>query len=143
MIGIIVTGHGHFGTGLTSSMKVIAGESESLIAVDFLENDSTEILTNKLNEAIETLALNEIIVFSDLPGGSPFKTSVEIKMTRPDLKIEVIGGSNLPMLIEISMARGFIENIDDLVSMALNTGKDQIVQYVFKTHQEEISEDGI
>ena len=34
MIGIIVCGHGHFATGLTSSLHLIMGEQENYIAVD-------------------------------------------------------------------------------------------------------------
>ena len=37
MIGLIVTGHGNFATGLTSSLALIAGEQEYYKAVDFTE----------------------------------------------------------------------------------------------------------
>lgn len=30
MIGLLVTGHGHFATGLGSSLKLIAGEQENV-----------------------------------------------------------------------------------------------------------------
>ena len=39
------------------------------------------------------------MVLSDLPGGSPFKTAVECKYARPEQKIEVIAGTNLPMIV--------------------------------------------
>ena len=35
MIGLIVTGHGHFASGLTSSLKLIAGEPKA--GVEHLE----------------------------------------------------------------------------------------------------------
>ena len=47
MIGLIVTGHGHFASGLTSSLKLIAGEPKNYAAVDFEETDSTEDLAKK------------------------------------------------------------------------------------------------
>ena len=40
MIGIIVCGHGHFATGLTSSLHLIMGEQENYIAVDFPAGDT-------------------------------------------------------------------------------------------------------
>ena len=52
MIGIIVTGHGNFASGLTSSLELIAGKQENYIAVDFLKEDGIEQLTEKLNNAI-------------------------------------------------------------------------------------------
>ena len=42
MIGIIVTGHGRFSEGMFSSLTMIAGNTEALIGVNFLESESTE-----------------------------------------------------------------------------------------------------
>ena len=143
MIGIIVTGHGNFATGLTSSLNLIAGFPENYEAVDFVAEDGVEELRAKLNAAMDKLHdCSGIIVFSDLAGGSPFKTAVEVKMTRSE-NIEVLAGTNLGMLIEISMARGFINDLSSLSDMALNTGKDQVIKYTFTERKEEVSEDGI
>ena len=143
MIGIITTGHGNFATGLTSSLNLIAGNVENYVAVDFVAEDSVEDLRAKLNAAMDSLKECEgILVFSDLAGGSPFKTAVEVMMTRDD-KVEVLAGTNLAMLIEISMARTFIEGLEDLCNMAISTGKDQILKYAFVQRVEEIDEDGI
>ena len=35
MIGLIVTGHANFGSGMTSSVNLIAGEQEAYRYVDF------------------------------------------------------------------------------------------------------------
>ena len=143
MIGIITTGHGNFATGLTSSLNLIAGKAENYVAVDFLGEESVEDLRANLTSAMDSLSNCEgILVFSDLAGGSPFKTAVEVKMTR-DQKIEVVAGTNLPMIIEITMARAFVEDLDMLTNMALTTGKDQVMKYEFIQRVEEISEDGI
>ena len=77
MRGIIVTGHGNFATGISSSVQLIAGEQEYYKAVDFGSEDTPDMLKNNLRAAIEQLAdCSEIIIFTDLIGGSPFKTSV-------------------------------------------------------------------
>lgn len=44
MIGLIVTGHGHFATGLTTSLNLIAGDAKDYVAVDFEATDSTDDL---------------------------------------------------------------------------------------------------
>ena len=36
LIGIIVTGHGNFASGLASSIEVIAGKQDKFEAIDFL-----------------------------------------------------------------------------------------------------------
>lgn len=142
MIGIIVTGHGNFATGLASSLKLIAGDVESFIPIDFTGNSIDE-LAGKMKDAIATLDTKEILIFSDLAGGSPFKTAVEVKMGYEDKTIEVLAGTNLPMIIEISMARAFVEDVVSLADMAVNTGKDQVMKYVFTKREEVVAEDGI
>ncbi len=142
MIGLIVTGHGNFASGLTSSLKLIAGEPKNYVAVDFLESYSVEDLERELNKAFDELKDCEgILVLSDLGGGSPFKTAV---MTGyPKGNVEVVAGTNLPMLIEVNMGRQFIEDLKTLTDMALNTGKDQVVRYEFKPVVQEEVTDGI
>lgn len=142
MIGLIITGHGNFATGLTSSVNLIGGEQKNYVAVDFLAEYSTDDLDRELRKAMDSLSeCDGIIVFSDLPGGSPFKTAV---ICGQDYKnVHVIAGTNLPMLCEISMARAFVEDIDTLVEMALNTGKDQIVKFEMKKPVQEEVTDGI
>lgn len=35
MIGIVVCGHGHFGTGVVSALKLLVGEVDFLVGIDF------------------------------------------------------------------------------------------------------------
>lgn len=145
MIGIVVTGHGNFATGLTSSVKLIAGMPECYQTVDFVQENSVDDLEANINEAIDKLKDCEdgILIFTDLVGGSPFKTSVEISIKREE-KIVVLSGTNLGMLIESSMGRSFISDIDTLADMAVNTGKDQAMRFVLQQPRvEEESEDEI
>lgn len=144
MIGIIVTGHGNFASGITSSLHLIAGEQENYRHVDFIQEFSVEDLERELNKAMDDLKDCEgILVLSDLAGGSPFKTAVLCGFPRGN--VEVIGGTNLPMLIEMSMTRKFMPDmsVKDLAESAVTTGKDQVVRYEFKPVEQEISDDGI
>ena len=50
MIGLLVTGHGHFADGIHTSANMIAGESEYVRYVNFEEGMSTEQLAEKLND---------------------------------------------------------------------------------------------
>ena len=127
MVGLIVTGHGHFATGLTSSVDLIAGPQQNYVAVDF-DGNGTEKLEADLAAAFETLKdCSGIIVFSDLAGGSPFKAAAVL--AAGNNKIKVLAGTNLSMLCEISMARTMIDDLDMLVSSALSVGKDGVQQF--------------
>ncbi len=144
MVGLLITGHGHFATGLGSSLRLITGNTENIVYVDFEENHSTDTLTENLNKALDELKnCDGVLVLSDLAGGSPFKSAVECKVARPDQAIEVLAGSNLPMLIEGSMAMAAFDSPLDLAQSLIETGKDYIVRFELTAHEDNAEEDGI
>lgn len=142
MIGLLVTGHANFGTGITSSVNLIAGEQEAYKAVDFLPTYSTEDLTREITKALEDLKDCEgVIIFTDLMGGTPFNVSAQLGHGKDNIRI--VAGTNLPMLVEIVMSRKFMDNLDELVESVLETGKEQVTKYEFKQVVQEASDDGI
>ena len=142
MIGLLVTGHANFGTGITSSVNLIAGEQEAYQAVDFLPTYSTEDLTREITKALDELKECEgVIIFTDLMGGTPFNVSAQIGHGKDNIRI--VAGTNLPMLVEIVMSRKFMDNLDELVGSVLETGKEQVTKYEFKQVVQEASDDGI
>ena len=142
MIGLLVTGHANFGTGITSSVNLIAGEQEAYQYVDFLPSYSTEDLAGELTKAMNELKDSEgIIIFTDLMGGTPFNVSAQIGHGKDNIRI--VAGTNLPMLVEIVMSRKFMDNLDELVDSVLETGKEQVTKYEFKQVVQEASDDGI
>lgn len=142
MIGLLVTGHANFGTGITSSVNLIAGEQEAYKAVDFLPTYSTEDLTREITKALDELKDCEgVIIFTDLMGGTPFNVSAQIGHGKENIRI--VAGTNLPMLVEIVMSRKFMDNLDELVDSVLETGKEQVTKYEFKQVVQEASDGGI
>ena len=142
MIGLLVTGHANFASGITSSVNLIAGEQEAYRYVDILPTYSLEDLSRELGKAMDDLKdCESILVFADLVGGTPFRTAVEVGYPRGN--VTVIGGSNLPILLEVAMARKFEEDVEELTKTALETGKEQVLKYEFEAVEQEISDDGI
>ena len=142
MIGLLITGHADFGTGITSSVNLSAGEQEAYKAVDFLPTYSTEDLTREITKALDELKDCEgVIIFTDLMGGTPFNVSAQIGHGKENIRI--VAGTNLPMLVEIVMSRKFLDNLDELVDSVLETGKEQVTKYEFKQVVQEASDDGI
>lgn len=63
MVGIIITGHSNFATGIVSAVRLVAGEQKNLEVVDFYDTYSTEELRTKLIEALDRLdGCKDIIV---------------------------------------------------------------------------------
>ena len=142
MIGLVGTGHANFGTGITSSVNLIAGEQEAYKAVDFLPTYSTEDLTCELTKALDELKDCEgVIIFTDLMGGTPFNVSAQLGHGKDNIRI--VAGTNLPMLVEIVMSRKFMDDLDELVDSVLETGKEQVTKYEFKQVVQDTSDDGI
>lgn len=142
MIGIIVTGHGGFATGILSTLKLIAGNQEEVLGVDFPEEYSVEMLQGSLREAVNALG-HEIIIFTDLEGGSPYNKSVEIKVGCEEKVIEVIAGTNFPMLLTGAMGREGV-GMEGLLGEIMEMGASSITRFVLAPRKHiETEEEGI
>lgn len=125
MIGIIVTGHGSFATGLTSGLKLLAGEPRDYEPVDFDPEESVEVLTADIQKAIDRLShCSGIVILADLAGGSPYNVSVRLKL-EGKANLEVIGGANLPILLDAYMSREAMDDAKTLAKASLEAGKAQ------------------
>ena len=137
MIGLVVTGHGHFADGIHTSAQMIAGENDYVRYINFEEGMTPEQLAEKFNAAFDEFkSCDGVVVLSDLPGGSPFKTAVECKYARPEQKIEVIAGTNLPMLLEVLTTRTPESTTQELVDCAVEAGKEGVVHMVLSVDDE-------
>ncbi len=50
MIGLIVSGHINFASGMASAVKAIAGEQENMVFIDFVETFSPTNWNNKCEQ---------------------------------------------------------------------------------------------
>ena len=104
MLGIILTGHGGFASGMEMAMKQILGEQSQFIAIDFPETSTTALLTVQLEQAVNALdAQDDIVFLTDLLGGTPFRVASTLAMQKPGR--EVITGTNLQLLLEMVLER--------------------------------------
>lgn len=142
MIGLILTGHGQFAVGVGQALEMIAGKQAAFKVVPFLESDPMDALETNLRNAMAELQQETegIVVFADLLGGSPFKAAMLASVDFEN--VEVVVGTNLPMLIEIAMLREFASSAQDVVTQSLLAGKDAI-QHVSlpRIQQNDIDED--
>lgn len=130
MIGIIVCGHGTFASGLTQAVRLIAGMPEKYIAVDYLQEDSADDLEYKLKEALKELkgCGEGILMFTDVVDKVPCRVCRQLaEKYTGEYRIEIISGTNLGMLVEANMARGFMRDLNTLASLAVETGKAQVM----------------
>lgn len=144
MTGIIVTGHGHFPSGLLSAVSLIAGKPENTAAVDFTEGMSTADLKAALEEAIHTTEGDEILILTDLVGGTPFNTAAGLQAEQTQKTLKVLAGTNMPALVEAVFSRAF-QPLDALVPAVIAAGKDglQDLEGLSNTSEAPAFEDGL
>lgn len=136
MIGVIVSGHGNFATGMTSALNLILGNQDNYKTVDFPESDTATELENNIKDAIKSLChCEKIIIFCDLLSGSPFNISIMEAMKTENIK--VIYGTNLGMLIESMMKRNMGVEFESLVNEAIEIGKSQIGLFTLVQDEED------
>lgn len=108
MIGIIVTGHAHFPSGLLSAIELVAGRQENVVGVDFEGGQSSEDLKAALLAAAAGLEGSEVLVLADLVGGTPFNMAVMMQEAVPDKKIRVLAGVNMAGMVEAVFSRAVV-----------------------------------
>ena len=122
--GIIVMGHGHFASGITSSLELIMGSQPDYEALDFPAESDKEDLKKRLNTVLERLERNEqIIILADLFSGTPFNVAMEIVKEKPNLKLYY--GLNLGMLMEL-ISRRMFQGDAELSEGLIEIGRQQI-----------------
>ena len=139
MNGVIIVGHGNFGSGLNSTLELIAGKQDFVKYADFTEDKSPEDLKNEVRYQLDSFKdKDKIYLFTDVVGGTPFKVGCELKLE--DDRIEVFYGTNMAMIIETCMNSQFGINLDN--DSIKNIGMSNINSFNFyqKSNHESIEE---
>lgn len=123
MIGIILTGHGSFASGLASSIEVIAGKQDYFKAIDFPAGSTNIELSEKLQEAVKELDCSDIIFCTDIAGGTPFNQSVILSTRLP--RSRVISGTNVPVLLEALFSR-FNQDASSMADILVDSHQSKI-----------------
>ena len=128
MIGFLLTGHGEFAPGLASALELVAGKQEAFKVVPFDVEKAAEY-PELLHTEIEQLReeTDAVLVFVDLLGGTPFNQAMINTQSISD--VNVVTGTNLPMLIETLFTRnsGASATLDSLTECAIAAGQNGVV----------------
>ncbi len=128
MIGFLLTGHGEFAPGLASALELVAGKQEAFKVVPFDVEKAAEY-PELLHTEIEQLReeTDAVLVFVDLLGGTPFNQAMINTQSISD--VNVVTGTNLPMLIETLFTRNSDASatLDSLTECAIAAGQNGVV----------------
>lgn len=116
MKGILLLSHGNMAKGMLDSLSLFFGNLENIDCLCLHQSDNPDDFKGKINQKINELdAGNGVIILGDIIGGTPLNQAAYFASD----KVNVLGGMNLGLLLEI-MANRENENInlDELVENA-------------------------
>ncbi len=116
--GIIVCGHGKFASGIASTVALVAGEQDDFKAVDFNGSDDLAVL---LQQAVDELHCEQLIFFTDILGGAPFRQASLI--AGQQRQCQVVAGVTAQMLIEACLERDDYENLSEDVEELITNAR--------------------
>ncbi|EDC7490163.1 PTS mannose transporter subunit IIAB [Salmonella enterica] len=124
-IAIVIGTHGWAAEQLLKTAEMLLGEQENVGWIDFVPGENAETLIEKYNAQLAKLDTSKGVLFLvDTWGGSPFNAASRIVIDKE--RYEVIAGVNIPMLVETFMARDDDPSFDELVALAVETGREGV-----------------
>ncbi|SAB71965.1 PTS system%2C mannose-specific IIA component / PTS system%2C mannose-specific IIB component [Enterobacter hormaechei] len=122
-IAIVIGTHGWAAEQLLKTAEMLLGEQENVGWIDFVPGENAETLIEKYTAQLEKLDTSKGVLFLvDTWGGSPFNAASRIVVDKEHY--EVVAGVNIPMLVETFMARDDNPGFDELVALAVETGRE-------------------
>jgi len=141
VIGIIITGHGGFASGLEENLKMLVGNVDGVVAIPFEKEMSFELYDEKISSAMDRFAGVPTLVFTDITGGTPFNRAAMLSLKRENVR--VLGGANAAMLVDTAMRSMMDEEIADMTELAediLASGRENMSCYKLSTNCVEVAD---
>ena len=124
-IALVIGTHGWAAEQLLKTAEMLLGEQDNVGWIDFVPGENAETLIEKYQARLAELDTTQGVLFLvDTWGGSPFNAASRIVVDKP--QYEVIAGVNIPMLVETLMARDDNPGFDELVAVAVETGREGV-----------------
>lgn len=124
-IAIVIGTHGWAAEQLLKTAEMLLGEQENVGWIDFVPGENAETLIEKYTAQLAKLDTSKGVLFLvDTWGGSPFNAASRIVVDKEHY--EVVAGVNVPMLVETFMARDDDPGFDELVAVAVETGREGV-----------------
>lgn len=125
MVDIVIATHGNFAEGLCNAAKVIMGSIDNVKYIGLDLEDCIDDFTEHVLEICKE-SNNDVLIFTDLLGASPYNASAKaISDLKDEKKVVCISGVNLPILLEGLMNRSNY-TVDELADYLINIGRDGI-----------------
>ena len=115
MIKIFISSHGHFASGLKSSLEILMGPNDRVTVFDaYVTQESVQ---EHLDAFYENVGPEDtVLLLSDLYGGS-VNSVMYIYLTKPNTKL--VAGVNLALVLDLAVRENISdEELSDLVEQS-------------------------
>lgn len=122
-IAIIIATHGIAAEQLRKTTEMLIGEQENVATIDFVSGENAETIMAKYQAQLagDLSHCDEVLFLVDTWGGSPFNAANRVADGKANM--DIVTGVNVPMLVETFMARDDGLSLQELVAVALETGR--------------------
>lgn len=122
MTGLVVVAHAGLAAELIKAAEMIVGTIDGAASVEIKPDDSVEVIRSALTSAIEAVSAENIIIMTDMFGGTP--SNMSLSFLKENM-IEVLTGVNLPMLIKFASDRDKL-GVAELAAQIRDSGREGV-----------------
>lgn len=123
MIGMVLVTHGRLAAEFVAAMEHVVGPQDAVRIVCIGPDDDMEKRRAEILDAVQEVESGSgVIVLTDMFGGTPSNLALSIM---DQGKIEVVAGTNLPMLIKLASLRQSA-NLEEAIGAAQDAGRKYI-----------------
>ncbi len=123
MIGMVLVTHGRLAEEFVAALEHVVGPQDKVRTICIGPDDDMEARRKEIIAAIGKVDDGDgVVLLTDMFGGTPSNLAISVMETK---KVEVIAGTNLPMLIKLASLRdgGLLA---DVVTEAQEAGRKYI-----------------
>ena len=121
ILALLVT-HGNLAGGLKSAVEQMLGEQEKFLTLSNAGLAGKD-LVEKINQILEKESHPTTVIFTDIYGGSCWRSSRFVASQNP--KVAIVTGVNLPMLLTFFTNRHKLD-FDQLLAKVVQMGEEGI-----------------
>ena len=125
-MNLIVASHGTLCEGLADAFHMLASSEIPITTVSLNDTGIDDFRKRLVAEVEKSKGTSKTLILTDLYGGTPFNESFALYLADPE-NLRVVAGVNFPMLIEAGMAAQDSDNLDEIVSIAVQAGTAGVV----------------
>ncbi|QJX64075.1 PTS mannose transporter subunit IIA [Niallia circulans] len=121
---IIIATHGELAKSLIETAELIIGTNHQMSCFCMTKSKSGEVGKQELTELIFSDTLTDLIIFTDVYGGSVNNICSEILLSLPENEtFHLVSGVNLPMILTTIMTSYNEDSVEAILTESIKEGR--------------------